>query len=191
MQWVILISGRKESAKMQEVQGGSTYHCQIFFHCSPRICGFRRKQIEINITNRCKISLNHAFSFVRIYPLSTSLVQSNRIILLIFNSIIPFIKDTRYPSRCPTTNPRQKWNKKHNDAESVAKIINYPDTGGIDMGILSWFQEGLGGFNRFCLVPFVLSIFAAVVLLAAFGLATVAAAVGGEGVDDALDYEVV
>ena len=31
----------------------------------------------------------------------------------------------------------------------------------------------------------------AVILLAAFGLATVTAVVGGEGVDDALDYEVV
>lgn len=73
----------------------------------------------------------------------------------------------------------------------MAKIINYPDTGGIIMSFRYWFQEGLGSFNRFCLVPFVLSILAAVVLLAAFGLAPLAAGVGGEGVDDALDYEVV
>ena len=59
------------------------------------------------------------------------------------------------------------------------------------MVILSGFQAGLGGFNHFCLVPFVLPVLAAAIHFVAFRFAPLAAGVGGEGVDDALDYEVV
>lgn len=59
------------------------------------------------------------------------------------------------------------------------------------MSFRCWFQEGLGGFNRFCLVPLVLSVHIARILLTVFGLTALAVGVGSEGVDDALDYEVV